>query len=333
ALETLERNARAQTRLVEDLLDVSRIVSGKTRLNIETADLMRIVEAAVESMRPSAESRGVRLEVSGQPCTLAGDPERLHQILWNLLSNAVKFTARGGQVSVSVAVRDRTATLTVSDTGQGIRPDFLPHVFERFRQADATATRVHGGLGLGLAIVRHLVELHGGTVAANSPGEGQGATFTVRLPLALPAQLEHPLLEMAPASTRVDLSGLRLLVVVDEPDTRAMLASTLVAHGAEGVQLQDAEETLRWLGSNRADILVSDVAMPHMDGCALIREIRRNGPGAAGGMPAVAVSAFARPEDCRRALDAGFQDYLTKPVEPEVLVARVAALARPRVAA
>ncbi|MGZ6132229.1 MAG: ATP-binding protein, partial [Myxococcaceae bacterium] len=310
ALETLERNARAQTRLVEDPLDVSRIVSGKTRLNIETADLMRIVEAAVESMRPSAESRGVRLEVSGQPCTLAGDPERLHQILWNLFSNAMKFTPRGGQISVSVAVRDRTATLTVSDTGQGIRPDFLPHVFERFRQADATATRVHGGLGLGLAIVRHLVELHGGTVAANSPGEGQGATFTVRLPLALPAQLEHPLLEMAPASTRVDLSGLRLLVVDDEPDTREMLASTLEAHGAEVVQLQDAEETLRWLGSNRADILVSDVAMPHMDGCALIREIRRNGLGAAGGMPAVAVSAFARPEDCRRALDAGFQDYL-----------------------
>jgi PAS domain S-box-containing protein len=333
ALETLERNARAQTRLVEDLLDVSRIVSGKTRLNIETADLTRIVEAAVESMRPSAESRGVRLDVSGQPCAMAGDPERLHQILWNLLSNAVKFTPRGGQVSVSVEVRDRTASLAVSDTGQGIRPDFLPHVFERFRQADATATRAHGGLGLGLAIVRHLVELHGGTVAASSPGEGKGATFTVQLPLAVPAQLERPLLDLPPESSRVDLSGLRLLVIDDEPDTREMLASTLEAHGAEVVQLQDAEAALRWLGSNRADILISDVAMPHMDGCALVREIRRNGPGAAGGMPAVAVSAFARPEDCRRALEAGFQDYLTKPVEPEVLVARVAALARPRVAA
>ncbi|HSP18754.1 MAG TPA: ATP-binding protein, partial [Myxococcaceae bacterium] len=330
ALETLERNARAQTRLVEDLLDVSRIVSGKTRLNIETADLMRIVEAAVESMRPSAESRSVRLDLSAQPCALAGDPERLHQILWNLLSNAVKFTARGGHVSVSLGVRDRTATLTVSDTGQGIRPDFLPHVFERFRQADATATRAHGGLGLGLAIVRHLVELHGGTVGASSPGEGQGATFTVQLPLALPAELERPLLELAPASAGMSLSGLRLLIVEDEADTREMLASTLEAHGAQVVQVPDAEEALRWLAANQADLLVSDVAMPRMDGCALLQEIRRSGRR---GMPAVAVSAFARPEDRRRAMDAGFQDYLTKPVEPEVLVARVAALARPRVAA
>ena len=198
AFETLERNARAQTRLVEDLLDVSRIVSGKTRLAIESADLMRIAEAAVDSIRPGAEARGVRLDISGQSCPLAGDPERLHQILWNLLSNAVKFTPRGGRVSVSLAVGDRAATLTVSDTGQGIRPDFLPHVFERFRQADATATRAHGGLGLGLAIVRHLVELHGGTVAASSPGEGQGATFTVRLPLSLPVPVDRPVHEAAP---------------------------------------------------------------------------------------------------------------------------------------
>ena len=229
---------------------------------------------------------------------------------------------------------DRAATLTVSDTGQGISPDFLPHVFERFRQADATATRAHGGLGLGLAIVRHLVELHGGTVAASSPGEGQGATFTVQLPLSSPVPVNRPLHEVAAApSKRVDLTGLRLLVVDDEPDTREMLASTLEAHGAEVVQLADAEQTLHWLASNRADILVSDVAMPRMDGCALLREIRRSVPGATGMLPAVAVSAFARPEDRRRALDAGFQDYLTKPVEPEVLVARVAALARARAAA
>jgi len=235
-------------------------------------------------------------------------------------------------VSVSMEVRERTATVTVTDTGQGIRPDFLPHVFERFRQADATATRVHGGLGLGLAIVRHLVELHGGTVSASSLGEGRGATFTLRIPLSATVALEAPADERVPAQ-RVSLAGLRLVVVDDEPDTREMVASTLEAHGAEVVPLGDAEEALRWLGSNSADLLVSDVAMPRMDGCALIREIRRTGSGAARGIPAVALTAYARPEDRRRALDAGFQDYLTKPVEPEVLVARVAALARPRAAA
>ena len=332
ALETLERNARAQTRLVEDLLDVSRIVSGKTRLNVETAELGRIVEAAVDSIRPSAESRGVQLQASVQPCTLSGDPERLHQVLWNLLSNAVKFTPRGGRVSVSLEVRERTATLTVSDTGQGIPPEFLPHVFERFRQADATATRAHGGLGLGLAIVRHLVELHGGTVSASSSGEGCGSTFTVRLPLGAALPLERAHREAVPAE-RMSLAGLRLVVVDDEPDTREMVASTLEAQGAEVVALGDAEEALRWLAANPADVLVSDVAMPRMDGCALIREIRRTGPGSSRAIPAVALTAYARPEDRRHALDAGFQDYLTKPVEPEVLVARVAALARPRAAA
>jgi PAS domain S-box-containing protein len=332
ALETLERNARAQTRLVEDLLDVSRIVSGKTRLNVETADLARIVESAVESIRPGADSRGIQLQASIQPCTLSGDPERLQQVLWNLLSNAVKFTPRGGRVSVSMEVRERTATVTVSDTGQGIPQSFLPHVFERFRQADATATRVHGGLGLGLAIVRHLVELHGGTVTASSLGEGRGATFALRLPLGATVALEHPADEGLPVQL-LNLAGLRLVVVDDEPDTREMVASTLEAHGAEVVPIADAEEALRWLTSNSADLLVSDVGMPRMDGCALIREIRRSGPGSTRGMPAVALTAYARPEERRRALDAGFQDYLTKPVEPEVLVARVAALARPRAAA
>jgi PAS domain S-box-containing protein len=332
ALETLERNARAQTRLVEDLLDVSRIVSGKTRLNVESADLGRIVESAVESIRPGADSRGVQLQASVQPCTLAGDPERLHQVLWNLLSNAVKFTPRGGRVSVSMEVRERTATVTVSDTGQGIRPDFLPHVFERFRQADATATRAHGGLGLGLAIVRHLVELHGGTVSATSAGEGQGATFTLRLPLTATLPLERPEEGAVPAQP-ISLAGLRILVVDDEADTREMVASTLEAHGAEVVPVGDAEEALQWLASNPADLLVSDVAMPRMDGCMLIREIRRTGPGSARNIPAVALTAYARLEDRRHAMEAGFQDYLTKPVEPEVLVARVAALARPRAAA
>ena len=332
ALETLERNAKAQTLLVEDLLDVSRIVSGKTRLSVEPTDLGRIVEAAVDSLRPSADGRGVQLQATPMSCTLTGDPERLHQILWNLLSNALKFTPRGGRVSVSLTRGDGTVTLTVSDTGQGIRPDFLPHVFERFRQADATVTRAHGGLGLGLAIVRHLVELHGGTVSASSAGEGHGATFTVQLPVAAPLSLERSAHDPFGAK-RLDLSGLRLLVVDDEPDTRELLASVLEAQGAEVVQLPDAPAVLQWLASSRADLLVSDVAMPLMDGCALIREIRRGSTGQSSSLPAVAVSAHARPEDRRRALDAGFQEYLTKPVEPEVLVAAVHALVRPRVAA
>jgi len=332
ALETMERNARAQTRLVEDLLDVSRIVSGKTRLNVEPADLGAIVEAAVDSIRPSADGRGVQLQTAVEPCMLAGDPERLHQILWNLLSNAVKFTPRGGRVSVSLVVREPTATLTVSDTGQGIRADFVPHVFERFRQADATATRAHGGLGLGLAIVRHLVELHGGTVWASSPGEGLGATFTVQLPLAVEAPLGRPPDE-AGLKQGANLSGVRLVVVDDEPDTREMVASALETHGAEVVALADAEEALRWLAANEADLLVCDVAMPRMDGCALIREIRRTTRGSARLLPAVALTAFARPEDRSRAIEAGFQDYLTKPVEPEELVARIAVLVRPRAAA
>jgi CheY-like chemotaxis protein len=332
ALETLERNAKAQTLLVEDLLDVSRIVSGKTRLTVEPTDLGRIVDAAVDSLRPSADGRGVQLQATPISCTLTGDPERLHQILWNLLSNAIKFTPRGGRVSVALSRGEGTVTLTVSDTGQGIRPDFLPHVFERFRQADATVTRAHGGLGLGLAIVRHLVELHGGTISASSAGEGQGATFTVQLPMAAPLPLERSAHD-ASAAKRLDLSGLRLLVVDDEPDTREMLASVLEAHGAEVVQLADAIQVLQWLASGRADLLVSDVAMPLMDGCALIREIRRGSTGQSSILPAVAVSAHARPEDRHRALDAGFQEYLTKPVEPEVLVAAVHALARPRAAA
>ena len=278
ALETLERNARAQTRLVEDLLDVSRIVSGKTRLNVETADLARIVESAVESIRPGADSRGIQLQASVQPCALAGDPERLQQVLWNLL-NAVKFTPRGGRVSVAMEVRERTATVTVQRPGQGIPANFLPHVFERFRQADRHRDPApHGGLGLGLAIVRHLVELHGGTVTATSPGEGRGAAFALRLPLGASVALERPADEGMPVQL-LNLAGLRLLVVDDEPDIRDVVASTLEAHGAEVVPIGDAEEALRWLTSNSADLLVSDVAMPGMDGCALIREIRRTGPG------------------------------------------------------
>ena len=332
ALETLERNARAQTRLVEDLLDVSRIVSGNTRLALETTDLAKVVESALESVRPAAEARGVRLAAALESCVLTGDPERLHQILWNLLSNAIKFTPRGGRVSVALCAADGWAELEVADTGQGIRADFLRHVFERFRQADATATRSHGGLGLGLAIVRHLVELHGGTVGASSEGEGKGASFHVRLPLALPLALEHPKSVGLPGR-RVDLAGLRVLVVDDEPDTREMLISTLEAASAEVMGAADAEEALALLISAPPDVIVSDLAMPRMGGIDLVRELRRMQPDAGGRTPAVALSAHARSEDRALALESGFQEYLTKPVEPETLLAAVAALAGPRAAA
>ena len=334
ALETLERNARAQSRLVEDLLDVGRIVSGKTRLEIETSDLARIVEAALESVRPAAETRSVQLQAALQPCTVSGDPQRLHQVLWNLLSNALKFTPAGGRVSVTLERREPWAVLTMTDTGQGIRPDFLPHVFERFRQADATVTRAHGGLGLGLAIVRHLVELHGGTVRASSPGEGRGATFTIELPLAAASIWNPPPLHASvPGPGEQELSGLRILVVEDEADTREMIASALEAQGAEVLSLDDAEQALAVATSERLDVLVSDVAMPRLDGHALIRALRRLRPDSSAAIPAVALSAFARPDDRACALEAGFQDYLTKPVEPEVLVSVVAALARSRAAA
>ena len=220
----------------------------------------------------------------------------------------------------------------MADTGQGIRADFLRHVFERFRQADATATRSHGGLGLGLAIVRHLVELHGGTVGASSEGEGKGASFHVRLPLALPLALEHPKSVGLPGR-RVDLAGLRVLVVDDEPDTREMLISTLEAASAEVMGAADAEEALALLISAPPDVIVSDLAMPRMGGIDLVRELRRMQPDAGGRTPAVALSAHARSEDRALALESGFQEYLTKPVEPETLLAAVAALAGPRAAA
>ena len=253
-------------------------------------------------------------------------------MLWNLLSNAVKFTPSGGRVPVAWRSAETHVEVTVGGHRAG-HPAGVPAARLRaLPPGRRHATRAHGGLGLGLAIVRHLVELHGGTVSAESAGEGRGATFALRLPLGASVALERPADEGMPVQL-LNLAGLRLLVVDDEPDIRDVVASTLEAHGAEVVPIGDAEEALRWLTSNSADLLVSDVAMPGMDGCALIREIRRTGPGSARAIPAVALTAYARPEERRRALDAGFQDYLTKPVEPDVLVARVAALARPRAAA
>jgi PAS domain S-box-containing protein len=333
ALETVERNARAQAQLIEDLLDVSRIITGKLRLETEPLELSAVVQAAVDSVRPAAEARRLELEVQLEPAVgpLVGDAHRLQQVVWNLLSNAVKFTPEGGRVSVHLSQAGGEARVRVQDTGRGIRPDFLPHVFERFRQADGSSTRRYGGLGLGLSIVHHLVEMHGGHVEAHSEGEGTGATFTVRLPLA-PARPDA-LLEGAGAGggARVrgaeeegapsSLAGLSVLVVDDEPDVRELVTAMLEPRGVRVRTAASAEEALARLREAPCDVLLSDVAMPGEDGYQLVERVRRLPPEAGGRTPAVAMTAYARAEDRARALRAGFQLHLPKPLSPDELVA------------
>ncbi|MDX6385245.1 MAG: hypothetical protein QOK48_2818 [Blastocatellia bacterium] len=333
ALETVERNAKAQAQLIEDLVDVSRIAGGKLNLEVRPIDLMPVVAAAVDIVRPAANARGIQIEVSAdEPLgPVSGDPARLQQIVWNLLSNAVKFTSRDGWVYVSLRRSESSAELVVRDTGMGIDPDFLPRVFERFRQAESPITRSHRGLGLGLAIVRHLTELHGGTVSAESPGEGQGATFTIRIPLAaMPsaeslAQRERfEVGEIAPV--RAPLAGLRVLLIEDEPDTRELLALTLEASGAEVAAVESAQEALNNLQSSIPDVLLSDIGLPIESGYELIRKVRGLASEARH-VPAVALTAFATDKDRQRALSAGFQVHLAKPVEPDILVETIERLA------
>jgi PAS domain S-box-containing protein len=331
ALETLDRNARAQARLVEDLLDVSRIVAGKTQLQLGRVEMARVVDAALEALRPVAEAKEIRFDVAlDHSLVVDGDADRLQQVAWNLLSNAIKFTPPKGQVRVRLAASGGSVGLTVHDDGQGIAPSFLPHVFERFWQADATATRTHGGLGLGLSIVRHLVEAHGGVVSAASSGPGQGATFTVQLPLpSRPETLEVsrrrstlPLPAAAPAS----LEGVRVLVVDDEPDMRELLSTVLSQQRAEVTTASSAAEALELLRRDRPHVLLADVAMPGEDGFQLLERVRRLPPEEGGHIPAVALTALTAPEDGARALQAGFQLHLFKPVESAELVAAVAVL-------
>jgi signal transduction histidine kinase/CheY-like chemotaxis protein len=327
-LEAIERNARLQAQLIDDLLDVSRIVTGKLRVHVRTVALPEVVQAAVETVRPAAAARHIQLEITFEPSVgpVAGDPQRLQQVAWNLLSNAVKFTPPAGRIEVRLARVGTLAELSVRDTGQGIAPEFLPHVFDRFRQADSTTTRAHGGLGLGLAIVRHLVELHGGTVRAESPGPGQGATFTVSLPLA---GLRASAGEVAPqepmASERI-LVGVRVLVVDDQPDQRDLLATMLGRFGADVVTAESAAAARRLVTEASPDVLVCDIGMPGQDGLALIREVREQRPGQR--VPAVALTAYARPEDREAAVAAGFAEHLAKPVEPDTLVHTIARLIR-----
>ena len=336
ALETIERNARTQAQLIDDLLDVSRIITGKLRLDVRQVDPGSFIEPAVEALRPAAEAKGVRIRkvMDTGVVSVAGDPARLQQVVWNLLSNAIKFTPKGGKVQVRLERIDSHIEIAVSDTGAGIKPEFLPHVFERFRQADQTTTRRHGGLGLGLAIVRHLVELHGGTVEADSPGEGRGATFVVKLPVVPVyrkgdfAERVHPAdgdtLPAYDCPERLD--GVKVLVVDDEADTRELLRVGVGQCGAEVVTAGSAPEALEAIAEERPDLIVSDIGMPGEDGYDLIRQVRALPAGRGGRIPAIALTAYARTEDRLRALRAGYQSHIAKPVELAELVAVMASL-------
>ena len=333
-LDAINRNAVAQARLIEDLLDMNRIVSGKVRLDVQPTDLASVVDAAVEAARPSAEAKEIRLRKIVDPLAgpVSGDPNRLQQVLWNLLTNAVKFTPKGGRVEVVLQRVNSHLELSVADSGIGIRADFLPLVFDRFRQADSSTTRSHGGLGLGLSIVKQLVELHGGTVRAKSDGDGRGATFLVSLPLAAvrpEIDHEHPGARTADPAPEagIDLHGLRVLVVDDEPDARELIGQLLRECGAEVHAASSAGEALATLQRVRPDLLLSDIGMPDRDGYQLIREIRRLAPEHGGRTPAIALTAFARSEDRARAMLAGYQVHVSKPIEAHELLATVASLA------
>jgi signal transduction histidine kinase/CheY-like chemotaxis protein len=332
ALEAIERNARAQSQLIEDLLDISRIVSGKLRLEVRVMDPITVVEAAIEAMRPAAAVKDQALVTTLDPRAgpVWADPDRLQQVVWNLLSNAIKFTPKGGRVEVSLRQVDGSVEIAVSDTGQGIAPELLPHVFERFRQADSSSTRKQGGLGIGLALVRHLVELHGGVVTAESPGVGQGATFRARLPLVRPAgddETRPPMRLLGPAPALSSLTGVRVLVVDDEHDTLEMFDGILAVAGAEVRRATGTTPAIELLAGWRPDVIVSDIEMPNENGYAFIRRLRALPPEAGGTVPAVAVTAHGGVVDRIRVLSAGFQMHVPKPVEPAELIAAVAALA------
>jgi CheY-like chemotaxis protein/two-component sensor histidine kinase len=337
ALASIERNARSQSQLIDDLLDVSRIMAGKVRLDVQQLELTPIIDAAVDATRPAADAKHIQVQTLLDPRAgaVAGDPERLQQILWNLLSNAIKFTPKGGKVQVQLQRVNSHVEISVSDTGQGIAPEFLPHVFDRFRQADSSSKRAHGGLGLGLAIVRHLVELHGGRVHASSEGQGRGATFTIELPLSIlrtpatPPPRVHPRSDApVPFHSSNALGGLRVLVVDDELDTLDTIETVLARSGADVRTAASASAAIAVLAEWRPHIVLSDIGMPHDDGYALIHSIRALGAERGGNVPAIALTAYARVEDRLRVLAAGFQMHVPKPIEPAELVAVVASVAQ-----
>jgi PAS domain S-box-containing protein len=367
ALEIIVRNARAQNQLIDDLLDISRIITGKLRLDVRPVELAAIIETVVDGVRPATEARSIQLRISDcglrieegadsssslrpadqikcsgesairnpkSAIQVLGDPDRLQQIIWNLLTNAIKFTPEGGRVRVRLERIASHVEMTISDTGQGIAPEFLPHIFERFRQSDSSSTRRHGGLGLGLAIVRQLVEMHGGMVTAESPGEGAGTTFKVILPLLSVHQelsagaMTRPLIGSNPLTAwQPSLNDLRVLVVDDEPDARELIAVVLTGRGADVVAVGSAGEALAEMERGRFDVLVSDIGMPLMDGYTLIEKVRQLPKERGGRIPAAALTAYAGVEDRMRALSAGYQMHIPKPVEPAELTTIVANLA------
>jgi PAS domain S-box-containing protein len=342
-IERIDRNVKVQSKIIEDILDVSRIITGKLNIDVTTVNLVPVIEGALDAVRLAADAKAIRLQstLNYPEGLISGDPNRLQQVVWNLVSNAIKFTPEGGTVDVRLERIGTQAEITITDTGKGISPEFLPFVFDRFRQADSTSTRTHGGLGLGLAIVRHLVEIHGGTVQASSRGDGQGATFTVRLPIITNRSEEAPAAqsierlpnasltsEPPPVVNEVsDINGLRVLVVDDEAEAREMLEIMLKQFGAEVRVSASAQEVLEMLEGWIPEVMVSDIGMPDEDGYSLIHKIRKLVPEDGGEIPAVALTGYAGAEDRQRLLSAGYQVHLTKPVELVELVNTIARLA------
>jgi PAS domain S-box-containing protein len=334
ALEVVERNAWAQKQIIEDILDVSRVITGKLQLNLSPVDLVAVVDAALDAVRPAMEAKEVQIEtlIDASLRMVSGDADRLQQVVWNILSNAAKFTPHGGKVEISVSQSTTHVLLQVKDTGPGIEPAFLPYVFERFRQADGSTTRTHGGLGLGLAIVRHLVELHGGTIAVENREDGCGAIFTIRLPL--PSGELHPeALAGAESAARdnqsetASLEGLEILLVDDETDALDLITAELAQHGARVTSITNATDALKALEERSFDLLVSDIGMPEIDGYELIRRIRKQELGKDKRIPAVALTAYARVQDRMQAIVAGYSTHIAKPVEANELITVVASLA------
>ncbi|HEX6463438.1 MAG TPA: ATP-binding protein, partial [Vicinamibacterales bacterium] len=336
-LETLERNAKWLSQIIEDVLDVSRIVSGKIRLDVQRVELPLIVDNAVATIQPAAAAKGVRIQSIIDPRVgpVSGDPDRLQQVVWNLVSNAVKFTPPGGRIQVHLEAIDTHVEISVSDTGVGIPADFLPHVFERFRQAEGGTKRKTGGLGLGLAIVRHIAEMHGGTVHAWSAGDGQGATFRVRLPLMIvpPEPPSAPRVrprteQLEPLTELADLAGIRVVAIDDDPDALTLLRVVLEAAGAQVTSVSSPYDAVAQIENVKPHVVVLDIGMPGMDGFEVISRIRQSADAAVRDVPAAALTAFARSEDRTKALRSGFEMHLAKPVDPSELVASVATLAR-----
>jgi PAS domain S-box-containing protein len=337
AIETILRNAQTQTQLVADLLDVSRIVTGQLRLKVRSFQLIPVIEAAIEVVRPASEAKSIRIETILDPSAgpIAGDPDRMQQIFWNLLSNAVKFTPKGGRIQVRLQRINSHVEVVVSDTGMGVDPKLLPFIFERFRQGDSSTTREHGGLGLGLAIVRHLVELHGGVVNAYSDGAGKGAEFIVQLPTLVSARTSQPGEERVHPSAGGNLfggvpalAGVRVLVVDDERDAREIISVILGEAGAEMATASSTREALDLVERWKPDVLISDIGMPGESGYDLIRKVRALPAGKGGQTPAIALTAYARVEDRLKILSAGFQMHVPKPIEPMELATVVASLAK-----